>query len=261
MRSNIETIKYTGVCSAIFALLTYLVTLNMENGFFRLNSSWISNSFVLTICGGAFASFLVLLLCELQKYRSNKLSCEDYMFCQAMYLYSALFSMYKNTGEYLENKHTIVAENCLDANIHIALSQITALQSVDYIVFCKRNILVQTHQIFCIKRIPQFRSAIERYGIYLKLAINTVQLNNLKEYGNSGTITPKDETVAKTLIKINNELKELVAEISNYLSAVDQNSKGKYNWAKIKGEISEGCISIFGSESFEDFIKDVEVPQ
>lgn len=34
MRSNIDTIKFTTIVSAIFALLTYIVALNMELAFF-----------------------------------------------------------------------------------------------------------------------------------------------------------------------------------------------------------------------------------
>ena len=92
MRSNIETIKFTGTFSILFVVITYIVALNMEIGFFQPNWSWMSNNFALAVCSGAFASFLVVLLCELQKYRNNKLICENYMFSQAVYFLSKIIS-------------------------------------------------------------------------------------------------------------------------------------------------------------------------
>ena len=76
MSGNIKTIKFTAVLSAVFAILTYIITLNVEVAFFAPNWPWISNNFALTVCGGIFASTLVVMLCEVQKYLSNKSSCE-----------------------------------------------------------------------------------------------------------------------------------------------------------------------------------------
>ena len=87
MCGNIETIKFTAVISAIFAFLSYFITLNMELAFFAPQWSWISNNFALTVCGGVFTSTLVVLFCEVQKYLSNKADCEQYLFYQTMYLY------------------------------------------------------------------------------------------------------------------------------------------------------------------------------
>ena len=56
MRTQIKVIRFT-----------YLITLNMEIGFLNLDTSWLSNNFALTICGGVFVSLLVMLICEVQK--------------------------------------------------------------------------------------------------------------------------------------------------------------------------------------------------
>lgn len=259
MRSNIETIKFTGAFSAIFAVFTYIVALNIEIGFFQPNWIWMSNNFALTICGGAFASFLVVMLCEMQKYRSNRLSCENYMFFQAMYLYSAVFSMRKNIEEYLENKHTIVVENCLDEHIHMALGELTALQSSDYILFNKNNQMVKEHQKFCIDRAPILRSVIKSYGIYLKLAVNIVQRENLEKSGLSGNVTASNHLVAVTLNRIDNEVIKLLDEISDYLAIIEQSTKGRYNWTVAKEKIE--AASNPRLDTFEKFIEKGAVPQ
>lgn len=104
MSGNIKTIKFTAALSAIFAILTYIITLNMELAFFVPNWSWMSNNFALTVCGGIFASTLVVMLCEVQKYLSNKSSCEQYLFYQTLYLYLALFLIQKPRKNLLKSQ-------------------------------------------------------------------------------------------------------------------------------------------------------------
>ena len=126
MRGNIETIKFTAVISAIFAFLSYFITLNMELAFFAPQWSWISNNFALTVCGGVFTSTLVVLFCEVQKYLSNKADCEQYLFYQTMYLYSLIFQMQKNIEEYIENKEESVPEGLLEKPAQMAQSQVNS---------------------------------------------------------------------------------------------------------------------------------------
>ena len=125
MRSNIETIKFTGTFSFLFAVLAYIVTLNNEIGFFQPNWWWMSNSFALTVCGGAFTSFLVVLLCEVQKYKSNKQSCENYLYTQTEYLYCMLYLISRNVDEYMANQSMPVTDNLLDERLMMICSIIT----------------------------------------------------------------------------------------------------------------------------------------
>ena len=50
MRTQIKVIRFAAINSAIFAVFTYLITLNMEIGFLNLDTPWLSNNFALTIC-------------------------------------------------------------------------------------------------------------------------------------------------------------------------------------------------------------------
>lgn len=251
MRSNIETIKFTGTCSALLVAITYIVALNIENRFFQPNWIWISNNFALTVCGGAFASFLVVLLCELQKYRSNKITCENYMFFQAVYLYTALTSM-RSTIRKLTQDNAVVPQGCLDDNIHMAIGEIAALQGTDYILFNRKNQLVKAHQKFSMEQAPALRSAIERYGIYVKLSVNIAQRENIEKQGYLGNVTASNPMVSKTLRRINTEISETLAEISDYLTVIEQAIKGRYSWSEIKEKIEQGPE--LQLNTFEDFI-------
>ena len=80
MKTQIKVIRFVAIMSIVLAAITYLITVNIEVGFINLNTQWLSNNFLLTVCGGAFASMLVVLLCEIQKYFEIKKSTEAIIF-------------------------------------------------------------------------------------------------------------------------------------------------------------------------------------
>ena len=49
MRIQIKVIRFVAFMSVILSAITYLVSLNIEVGFLKLNAPWISNNFVLTV--------------------------------------------------------------------------------------------------------------------------------------------------------------------------------------------------------------------
>ena len=80
MNASKKTIQFTGVASIVLIVATYLITVNIENQLLSINSPWISNNFLLTIIGGAFASMLVVLACEIKKFCTMKASTEAFLF-------------------------------------------------------------------------------------------------------------------------------------------------------------------------------------
>ena len=66
MSSNLKTMKLTAILSGVFLIVTFTVCLNMSYEWFSIK--WLSNDFLLTVFGGLFASTLVVLICEWQKY-------------------------------------------------------------------------------------------------------------------------------------------------------------------------------------------------
>ena len=257
MRSNIETIKFTGAFCLVLAILTYIITLNMEIGFFQPNWGWISHNFALTACGGAFASFFVVLLCEVQKYRSNKLSCENFLYTQAMYLYSVLYFMYRNIDEYIADQNKPVPDNLIDERIMMIRSQSMAIRSVDYVTFRKNNVLVTAHQDFCSNGLVMSDSIIGS-GNYLKMAIIQTQIKNLEDTYSKGTITSADKLVAQTLAAFKNQILPALSDVSTYLGIINQHCNGRFDWEGQKAKIHESYVSLFKVGKFEDFLKSAE---
>lgn len=258
MRGNIETIKFTSFFSILFALLTYIVTLNIELGFFHPNWSWMSNNFALTACGGVFASFLVVTFCEVQKYISNKLSCENFLFVQAMYLYIALYLMSKNIDEYITNKNEIIPDNLIDERIIMIRNQAMTIRSVDYITFRKNNILAAAHQDFCTNGLAKADSIVGS-GNYIKIAIIQTQIKNVEETYSRGMVTSADKLVAQTLAALKKQILPVLSDVSNYLGIINKQCSGRYDWEGQKTKIHENYVSLFEVRKFEDFLKGTEI--
>ncbi|MDE6434678.1 MAG: hypothetical protein K2L07_10685 [Lachnospiraceae bacterium] len=255
MSGNIKTIKFTAKLSVIFALFTYIVDRNIELGFFVPNWSWMSNNFALAVCGGVFASTLVVMFCEVQKYWSNKVDCEQYLFYQTMYLYIALFLMQRNVGEYIETKTEPVPESLLESPVQKIQCQVNAIQSVDYTTFSAKSKLMIARRDFSEENLAKINVVLQ-YHNYLKSAILQTRIKNLEQFGKEKIVTSSDKLVFKTLTIIDKQCKPLLDEISNYLEIIDQSCGGRFDWKTQQEKIHEGYISIFKVGKFEDFLQE-----
>ena len=94
MNTSIKVIKFTTKAAIVLAAITYLISLNIAFGWFDIK--WCSNNFLFTVFGGAFASTLVVLICELQKYQQCKRDTIDFAFNQIGSIYAWLKVMTYN---------------------------------------------------------------------------------------------------------------------------------------------------------------------
>lgn len=254
MSGNIKTIKFTAALSAIFALLTYVITLNIELSFFTPNLPWISNNFALTVCGGIFASTLVVMLCEVQKYLTNKANCENYLFYQAMYLYIALFLIQRSTQEYIDTPTETVPENLLEDNVQKAHWQLNAIQGTDYVAFSKKNKIVAAQHVFCSEVIPKIKSFLSA-DTYLKKVILTVEIADLKQLGKRKPVTTADPHILQALTVINKKSLTFLDNVSNYMKSIDDTCHHRFTWEVQKEKIHESYTSIFTPGNLDDFMK------
>ena len=139
MKSSINTIKFLVVLSVVLLLVTYSISLNDENRWIVLDTPWLSNSFAFGIAGGSFASSLVVLACELQKYQSIKRQTEDYIFGQLFSLYAQVTIIHYNTKRQLNDISTPVSNNLIEEIANRGKMYLTSLSSVEYFTFCKYN--------------------------------------------------------------------------------------------------------------------------
>lgn len=254
MSDNIKVIKFTAILSAVFMLITYLITVNMEIHFFEFNTVWFSDNFVLTSCGGISASFFVVFLCEVQKYLSAKSSLEAYLFYHATYLYTALFCMQQNIREYRESKEYAVPDNLLDMRAGMIQAELSVLQNTDYCTFRTHNVLVDLHRKFRSEGAAKI-NAVVNDCLFLKIALNLARIENARLFGNAGLITSGNQIVDKTLAVLEQEVSQALLQADTYLQEIDRYCKNRYNWGAMRTATHSSYVSIFKCGKIEDFLK------
>lgn len=250
MRGSVKIIKFTAFMSILFLALTYFTTVNIEIHLLELNTVWFSNNFVLTIFGGAFASMVVVLICEVQKYIAAKASVEEYIFYQALYLYQSLFLMKQNICDYQKNTEVGVPDNLLDETSRMIQSEIFALQSADYAPFKQKNLLLTAHQKFCRKTAIDFQPILKG-SIAVKIAINKIKICYSQQNVLNRMVTSVDEPLQTVLSIQHDRVLEALEEVDEYLKDIDKYCNQRYDWEKQRKQIHSNYVSIFEAWNFE----------
>ena len=234
MSTSIKVIRLTCILSIIFFVITYLITVNIESGLIQLNTIWITNNFLLTIFGGTFASTLVVLLCEINKYLIDKKNTENQLFYQTMYLYHALFLMQHNILDFQSHPDEQIPENIFDDTTQMIKSQVYCLRIIDYACFKKDNAIEQRHTIFKEDTFIKF-SSIENGANLIHCAILEERIENHKRnLANPNYITSSCASVAKVLSDQLESLVPLLEETDDILKTIDDNCKNRYGWNEIR---------------------------
>lgn len=250
MRTSINLIKFSGVLSLVFVIITYVISLDNT-----LTFNWLSKDFALAISSGIFAGFFVMLICEIQKYLKAKEKVERHMFYQTVYLYIQVFLIRKNLNESLENKSKEIHKNLLTEYKNCASNQIYALRQIDYITFSKKNLFT----INASKFLTQELDNIEKFLNYcncLEIAVLTAQQNYIQIGVFNRIITSSDEIVSKTITKLINLASEKEEEISTQLQLIDDNCKNRFNWKEQREKIKNGYRSLKDCDVFNQLLND-----
>lgn len=256
MRTSINTVKYLLLLSVAFLLLTYSVSLNEENGWIVLNTSWLSNSLVFAISGGSFASLLVVLACELQKYQSIKRQTENYIFSQLFSLYTQVTIIHYNIKRQLNDISSPVPGNLIDEISSRGKMCLTSLSSIEYYTFCKSN-TIKTQLIQYRGRSGTRIQLFLQNPLYLKMAINEDRIALLKQ-GRDKLITSQNPKTRQTLKKIFDDSSVVLSFIEMSLDIIDNECKKRYHWSELKGNVISSEEN-FVSASLDDFLKSSKI--
>lgn len=252
MRTQVKIVRFAAVTSAIFAIITYLITLNMENRFITLNTPWLSNNFALTVCGGAFASMLVVLVCEVQKYLLEKQNAEDQIYTHVAYIFAQLHIMKANIQSCVVKPSQTVPGQLLAYSTGIIRNEISLVANVNYVTLTESK-LVKEYQALCQIAFQH----IENYAVStsnLDIAVKMDQINNLQFYGVERPVTSQSYYTHQTLDILSRNLAPLPAEIDSFLSKLDRICKNRYQWSSRRDAMLAACDATTPN-GFEEFIK------
>ena len=241
MSENVKVIKYTFWLSIIFLMTTYLVSLNIEIGFFIPNMLWLSNSFFLTVFGGMFGSTVVVLICEIKRYFINKRKTEDYFYYHSYYLCTHLLVLYNSLNTILCNADEYPNGNFLNNPKTGAIAELNALLTGDYTTLLEKNLLKTVIDKFRLsdwKIIDEFLRDCD----FLKVAILQDKFENSKEELNKlleeneihGFVSKKNKTINQTLEILIMEAENCFKLTECLLQKIDNHCGGRYKWRDSK---------------------------
>ena len=227
MSTNIKVIRYTAVMSGILAVLTYLISLNIAFDWF--DWGYFSNNFMLTIFGGAFASMLVVLICEIQKYLDNKRLSEDVLFAHVGHIYAQLYVIETNLKRQLENEKEAVYKELIRNNLENLKKEIEIIRSIDYTRFSKNNKFVLRNKEFGKWLMTDFSQFVSE-GTYLALAVNTDQIGNMIATGSQRNVTATSPYTSVVITKLIRRTTEMISIVDDYGKFIDESCKNRYIW-------------------------------
>jgi hypothetical protein len=256
MKSSIKTIKYLAALSVVFLLLSYGISLNDENRWIVLNTPLLSNSFAFAIAGGTFASLLVVLSCELQKYQSTKRQTEDYIFGQLFSLYTQVTIIHYNTKRQLNDNSSPVPNNLIDEISNKGKICLASIASIEYATFCKDNDIYKLLNQYRGKAGTKIRIFLQD-TLFLKMAINEDKIALLKQ-GRDELITSQNQKTHHTLKKIFDDSSAVLSFIEKSLDIIDKECKKRYRWDELKRNVIR-CEENFASASLDDVLKSPKI--
>ena len=253
MYTCVKTIRFSAIFSVLFAILTYIVSVNIESGFIQLYSIWMSNNFALTVAGGVFTGFFVMLLCEVQKYFENKRKAEDDMFAHIVTLYYQMYTIYRNIQDYLAHKSEKVPKNLLFYNMGIIEQEMGLISAIDYTTFSKKNMLSLFQKGFC-KWINENLRPFTNSKYSLAIAVNQDGISNVKEGKDPNSITSTSPDTHKVLSILAQEIQPLLNKVDQQLQTIDNACGGRYSWQLRKQVLEKSWESIL-TDTFKSFLE------
>jgi len=253
MRIQIKVIRFVAIMSVILSAITYLVSLNIEVGFLKLNAPWISNNFALTVFGGAFASMLVVLVCELQKYFQIKRSVQDDLFKHTAYAYIQLILLRNQIQTCLSNPNDLIPKGILDTPTLYLKDEVSKVTELEYCTFSKKSALEKGIADFCNSTAREIL-ALANYISYLTIAINTDKIN-LLTLRKEDDVTSASPVTNKALKRFEQSVEPLLEKTDVFLHFFDKQCGNRFHW-----EIRKMAMQVGREQpthvSFEDFIND-----
>ena len=234
MRSNVKTIKLTSWLSLILVAITYLISIK---GIWGANElKWLPDTFLLAVFGGAFASMLVVLICEISKYYHNRESAETYLVSHLYYLYGQLQVMSKNIDFFIKQKDHI-PKNALAQVVVNAEAEMNAVYFADYAPYKKNNAILAEKMDYNNKIFPVIQQFMQNCRL-IEIAVITDEMIKIKK--SMGTDEGTGNNASLVLLKLSEQVREPLSLIDKTLTRIDQLCHGRYNWSKVRDDLIKG---------------------
>ena len=252
MSVSVNTIKWLLKILLGVLVITYLISLNMVSGYIILNTKWLSNEFFFVIAGGIFASLVVVLVCEIIKYRQIKIATEWTLFSCLVNLYGQ-FLIIKGNCKMTLKSYSIVPDNLIQSLCDNSMMIVDNINGIDYTPYRKNNkvrdILAQfkTEKYLILKNV-----LISFTNLRIAIRDDSIILLQKKECGN---VTSDCSNTKDALSKIVNQTSTILTYLDQIISQLDNELQNKYNWQNLK-ETMNIYQNNFKTKTLNDYLKE-----
>ena len=234
MSTSVKTIRFIVILCIVTLLLTYLISLNIENSFFNLNTTWLSNSFLFALLSGSFASLIVILVCEIQKYYLLKTETGNMIFNQLLALYMQITIIYYNAKRTLNDSKNPVAANLFDSPSNIGKSILNTINTIDYTPLINNN-CAKTVCKFKIDNALKIGAFLNNLSFY-KMALSYDKIELIKNILPE-VVTSDLQSTHAVLKKIQQDSNTILIYLEELLDAFDKECNNRFNWKDVKKNI------------------------
>ena len=252
MSTSVNTIKRLLCVLIVVLIFTYLISLNMENHFIALNAKWISNDFLFAITGGAFASLVVVLVCELIRYRQIKLATENALLVYLGSLYGQFLIIRSNCKRVLNNAN-IVSDNLIQSTCDNATIITDSINGIDYNLICKTNKARELLNEFKVNKYLAIKNVLINFA-YLKMAI-WEDGKVLISQGKQNLVTSDCSNTNKVLNKVVSQSTTILTYLDQIITQIDNELGNKYQWQNKKQALNIYQNNYIGQQ-LDDYIKE-----
>ena len=252
MSTSVNTIKRLLWVLIGVLIITYFISLNMENHFITLNAKWISNDFLFAIAGGAFASLLVVLVCELIRYRQIKLATENTLLVYLGSLYGQFLIIRSNCKRVLNNA-SIVPDNLIQSTCDNATIVTDSINGIDYNLIYKTNKARELLNEFKVNKYLAIKNVLIDFA-YLKMAI-WEDGKVLISRGKQNLVTSDCSNTNKVLNKVVSQSTTILTYLDQIITQIDNELGNKYQWQNKKQALNTYQDNYI-SQPLEDYIKE-----
>lgn len=253
MSTSVSTIKHLLLVLLVIFILTYFISLNLENHFIVANTKWLSNEFMFAIACGAFASLVIVLVCEFIRYLQLKLATEAALFSNLGNLYGQFLIIRSNCKRALNN-HALVADNLIQPTSNNAAMFADAINNMDYTPFRNKNKIKDILLKFKTDKYQTMKSVLFGF-INLQIAIHTDKIELIKQQGVSNNVTSDSPYVNKTLNKVISQTTTILTYLDQIISQIDNELGKKYHWQNVKQTLNTYQEN-FVEQNLDDYLKE-----
>ena len=252
MSVSVNTIKRLLKILVGVLITTYLISLNIDNHFIILNTKWLSNDFLFSISGGTFSSFVVILVCELIRYRQSKLATESALLVYLGNLYGQFLIIRSNCKRVL-NSNSFVSDNMIQSTCDNATIIADSINGIDYTLICKTNKVRVLLNQFKTAKYLAIKNVLIKFA-YLKMAI-WEDGKVLTSQGEQNLVTSDCTNTNKVLNKVISQSTTILTYLDQVITQIDNELGNKYQWQNKKLALNTYQDN-FIIMRLEDFIKE-----